>query len=121
MHISTTARHCELDSELRELAKQKLERLERFASDIHEAHLIVTAEKGTARHVAEVTLRLNHHELVSREESPELRQALLAVLESLEHQLRRFKEKRLNRSHRPGVAPSPSPAPADDDGLDEEE
>jgi len=95
MQISTTARHCELTPEVRAMAQERLERCTRFAPDIHEARLIVTAEKF--RHTAEVTLRLNHHELVSRDESPEVRQAIDRAIDGLEEQLRRFKERRLER------------------------
>jgi putative sigma-54 modulation protein len=99
MLINTTARHCELGPELRQLAHQRLERLDRFARDIHEAHLIVTAEKF--RHIAEVKLRLNHHELVSREESTELRLAVDRAVDAMEAQLRKFKERRVERNRRP--------------------
>ena len=100
MHISTTARHCALDPEVRSFARQRLEKFQRFARDIHEAHLIVTAEKH--RHVAEITLRLNQHEIVSREESPDSRAAIDLAADRLEQQLRKLKEKRAER-HRAGL------------------
>jgi putative sigma-54 modulation protein len=95
MQIHTTARHCELDPEVRLFAQQRLEKLGRFARDIQEARLIVTAERY--RHSAEITLRLNHHELVSREESTEMRVAIDLAADRLEQQLRRFKERRVDR------------------------
>ncbi len=119
MQISTTARHCEIDSGLRQLAQQRLERLEKFASDIHEARVIVTGEKS--RHVAEITLRLNQHELVSREHAQDLREALLGALDSLEHQVRRVKEKRIERRQRPGGAPEPAAATGDGSEFDDED
>ena len=54
MHINTTARHCELDPEDRLHAHQRLEKLQRFARDLQEAHLVVSAEKY--RHIAEITI-----------------------------------------------------------------
>jgi putative sigma-54 modulation protein len=95
MQIHTTARHCELDPEVRLHAEERLRKLERFARDIREAHLTVTAERY--RHSAEITLRLNHHELVSREESNEAKIAIDLAADRLEQQLRRFKEKRVDR------------------------
>ena len=92
MQISTTARHCELDAQVREFALQRLAKLERFARDIQEAHLIVTVEKF--RHSAEITLRLKHHEMVSREESDSSRVAIDLAAQRLEQQLRRLKDKR---------------------------
>ncbi len=95
MQISTTARHCELAPELRALAQDRLERCTRFAHDLHDARLIVTAEKF--RHTAEVTVRLNHHEMVCREEATEMRVAIDRAIDGLEEQLRRFKERRQDR------------------------
>jgi len=95
MQISTTARHCELAPELRALALERLERCTRFAQDLHDARLIVTAEKF--RHTAEVTVRLNHHEMVCREEAEEMRVAIDRAIDGLEEQLRRFKERRQSR------------------------
>jgi putative sigma-54 modulation protein len=95
MQILTTMRHCELDKEVLLHAERRLEKLGRFARDIREAHLTVTAERY--RHSAEITLRLNHHELVSREESTEAKIAIDLAADRLEQQLRRFKEKRVER------------------------
>jgi putative sigma-54 modulation protein len=99
MQILTTTRHCELDQEVRLHAQQRLEKLGKFARDIREAHLTVTLERY--RHSAEITLRLNHHELVSREESTEPRIAIDLAADRLEQQLRRFKEKRVGRKRAP--------------------
>ncbi len=117
MQISTTARHCELAPDLRALALERLERCTRFANDLHDARLIVTAEKF--RHTAEVTVRLNHHEMVSREEAPEMRVAIDRAIDALEEQLRRFKERRVDRKRDGrGLASNATPE-ADDEGLED--
>jgi putative sigma-54 modulation protein len=100
MQISTTARHCELDAEVRKFALQRLTKLERFAHDIQEAHLVITAEKF--RHRAEITLRLKHHEMVSRETSDTKRMAIDLAAGRLEQQLRRLKERRIERKRARG-------------------
>ena len=118
MQILTTTRHCELDQEVKLHAQRRLEKLGKFARDIREAHLTVTAERY--RHSAEITLRLNHHELVSREESTEPRIAIDLAADRLEQQLRRFKEKRVSRkrgsrgggsSRGPATGPNAGTAP----------
>ena len=114
MQISTTARHCELAPELRELAVERLERCARYASDMHDARLIVTAEKH--RHTAEVMVRLNHHEMVSREEAVEMRLAIDSAFDALEEQLRRFKDRRNDRKREGRGEP-----PAAESGAEEEE
>ena len=109
MQISTTARHCELDPELRLFVQERLEKLGRFARDIQEAHLIVTAEGY--RHEAEITLHLKGREMVSREQSTEPRAAIDLAADRLETQLRRLKEKRVSRKRNGrtnGVAPEPT-------------
>jgi putative sigma-54 modulation protein len=122
MQISTTARHCELDPELRLLARQRLEKFERFARDIQEAHLIVTAEGY--RHSAEITLKLKRLEMVSREESTEPWSAIDLAADRLEKQLRRLKEKRVSRkrggrfSNGKAAVPREPDAPSEA-GLDE--
>jgi putative sigma-54 modulation protein len=95
MQISTTARHCELDPELRLFAQKRLEKFERFARDIQEAHLVLTAQGY--RHSAEITLKLKRQDLVSRMESTEARAAIDRAADRLERQLRRLKEKRVSR------------------------
>jgi len=104
MHINTTARHCELDPEDRLHAHQRLERLQRYARDLYEAHLVVSAEKY--RHMAEITIKLKHREMVSREESTGARMAIDRAADALEEQLRRLKERRVDRKQRGGDLPA---------------
>jgi putative sigma-54 modulation protein len=119
MQISTTARHCELDAQVREFAQQRLAKLERFARDIQEARLVVTAEKF--RYAAEITLRIKHHEMVSREESDTSKVAIDQAAHRLEQQLRRIKDKRTD--HKGVVRELPGVAGASDEpepGFDQE-
>lgn len=122
MRIHMTARHCELDPEDRILAEQRLSKLSRFAHDIHEAHVIVTGEKY--RHTAEITLRLRGLEVASREEADGPRTAIERAADRLEQQVRRLKDRRLERRRRDrarapdGLAPSPEPGNGDGDGFD---
>jgi putative sigma-54 modulation protein len=124
MQISTTARHCELDPEDRLFAQQRLEKLSRYVRDVREAHLTVTAEKY--RHTAEILLKLKHREIVSREQSTEARMAIGLAADRLEEQLRRLKEKRVDRKHRPAngradAGVEAAPAGGDDElGIDED-
>ena len=102
MQISTTARHCELDPEDRLFAQHRLEKLSRYVRDAREAHLTVTAEKY--RHTAEILLKLKDREIVSREQSTQARMAIDLAADRIEEQLRRLKEKRVDRSQRPASA-----------------
>ena len=118
MRIHMTARHCEFDPEDRLFAEQRLEKLVRFAQDIQEARLILTAEDY--RHVAEVTLRLRGRETVAREEADRPRTAISAAMDRLEHQLRKLKDRRLEQSRgdRTRAADAVNP-PGEAEGGDE--
>ncbi len=114
MQISTTARHCEFDPVVREFAERRLERFQRLSGDIHEAHLILTAEKY--RLTAEITVKLRDRELVSRGESNDAHAAIDGAAARLEEQLRRYKDRRLEQRREgrdgaagPGGTPEPEP------------
>jgi putative sigma-54 modulation protein len=124
MQIHTTARHCELAADDRAFAQQRLEKLEKFARDLHEAHLIVTAEGY--RHTAEITVHLKGREVVSREASTDARAAIDLAADHLEVQLRKLKGRRVDRYHgrlangKPGEDGNgaASAAPADEDAYE---
>jgi len=118
MRIHVTARHCEFDPEDRLQAEQRLEKLARFAHDIQEAHLILTAEDY--RHVAEITLKLRGREIAAREEADRPRTAISAAIDRLEHQTRKLKDRRLDqrRGDRTRAADAIN-LPAEAEGVDE--
>jgi ribosome hibernation promoting factor len=120
MKVTTTARHCELDPEVRTFVQQRLERLLRYfrdPRDLMEAHVVVAAEKY--RHSAEVTLKLRHGEFVGREQADEPRTAIDLAAGRIEAQIRREKGKRLDRKRTgrvrvPGAPADATPAPAEE-------
>ncbi len=121
MQIHTTARHFELDPEDRRYMMERVEKFSKFARDIHEVHVIVTAEDY--RHTAEITLKLKRRDMISKEESTEARIGFDLAADRIESQLRRLKEYRvsLNRGRvtngrQPEIAPTP--ATPDDEFAD---
>lgn len=113
MQINTTARHCELDPEVRLFAQQRLERLARYfrdPRDLMEAHVVVAAEKY--RHSAEITLKLRRGEVVGREQADDPRAAIELAADRIEHQIRRLKERRLERQRGSRVREVPPSSPA---------
>jgi ribosomal subunit interface protein len=122
MNISTTARHCELDPEVRIFVQQRLERLLRYfrdPRDLMEAHVVVAAEKY--RHSVEITLKLRRGEVVGREQADDPRAAIELAAERLEHQIRRIKERRLDRKRggraREVALPAADESPSEDEAL----
>lgn len=95
MQIHTTARHFELDPGVRRYAEERIGRFGKFARDLREAHLVVTAEGY--RHTAEITIQVNGREFASREESTEAEVAIDLAASHIETQLRKLKEIRVDR------------------------
>ena len=95
MHITTTARHCEIDPEDKLFAQTHLEKLSRYASDLREAHLTISCENY--RHTAEIAVKLRDHDFVGRETANSVRTAMIEAIAGVEHQIRKLKELRLER------------------------
>jgi ribosomal subunit interface protein len=124
MKINTTARHCELDPEVRIFVQQRLERLLRYfrdPRDLMEAHVVVAAEKY--RHSAEITLKLRRGEVVGREQADDPRAAVELAAERLEHQIRRLKERRMDRKRgsraREAALPAGERPPSEEEALED--
>jgi ribosomal subunit interface protein len=98
VQISVTARHLELPAEVRDFAHTRLEKLGRFAADLRSAHVIIGAER--TGHAAEITVRVNGHELVVHESHEHARGAIELAADRMEEQLRRLKEKRIDSKQR---------------------
>ena len=99
MQISITARQCEISPGVRQFAQQRLEKLQKYVSDIRGVHVIVRHERAV--HVAEIALRVNGNDLVMTQEHAEAGAAIELAADRLEEQLRRLKDRRLDRAQRP--------------------
>jgi putative sigma-54 modulation protein len=122
VQISITARQCEILPGVRQFAQQRLEKLSKYANDIKSVHVIVRHER--AMHVAEITLRVNGNELVVTQEHAEAGAAIELAADRIEEQLRRLKDRRLDRTQRPSGekgASGAAPAAADEDAYVDEE
>jgi putative sigma-54 modulation protein len=95
MRITTTARHCEIDPEDKLFAETHLEKLSRYARDIHEIHLTLSCENY--RHTAEIAIKLNARDFVARETANTVRTATTEAIARIEHQIRKLKDRRLDR------------------------
>jgi putative sigma-54 modulation protein len=120
MVITTTARHLDVSEEVKAFADKRLSRLERFVQDIREAHVILTAEKY--RYTAEIILRLNRHEIVTREETGDVLTSIDRAVDRLEAQLKKLRERRIERGKgqgRPAPAAGAAAAGGEDEDWDE--
>lgn len=95
MIITTTGRHLDVDEGVKQFIEKRLAKLERFAGEVREAHIILSLEKY--RYTAEFILRVNRHEFVAREETGDVLGSIDRAVDNLEGQLRKWKEKRAGR------------------------
>jgi len=120
VQISITARHFEVAPGLREFTAHRLEKLQKFASDIHSVHVIVIQEKS--RYEAEITMSLNGSQLVCTETHGDPGAAIELAADRLEEKLRRFKERRVDHKQRKTEAlGAVEPTEAGEDDLADED
>lgn len=91
MQVKLTSRHFELDDGLRAFAQQEISKLERFFSNIIDAHLILDQEKS--RLTVELTLKVYGTVLVAKSNGFEARAAIEKVTDIMQRRLKRYKAK----------------------------
>jgi putative sigma-54 modulation protein len=118
MKTSITARHCELTEDMKARTEERLNKLQRFFDRILDARVVVSFEKN--RYSAEGVITANGTPLTSKVVADSERAALEQVLDKLEAQVRRHKD-RMKRSRRgpgTGEAMAAETAPAPDEEAD---
>jgi putative sigma-54 modulation protein len=109
MKISITARHCELTDDLKLRAEERLTKLERFFDRILDARVVLSFERN--RYNAEGVITANGTPITSKATGENERAALEQVLDKLESQVRRHKD-RMKRSRRgPGTGEAMAAGP----------
>lgn len=95
MQVQFTARHMELTDALKKHTENKIDKLKRYMDMIVEAHVTLSVEKY--RHRAEITLKGKKNTVSGVEVSDDMYLSIDKVLEKLENQLRRSKDRRITR------------------------
>jgi putative sigma-54 modulation protein len=96
MKIIVTGRHIEVTPALKGYAEKKIQRFDRYLSNIAEAIVTITVEKY--RHKAEVLLKVNGVLIQAEGITGDVYSSLDEVAEKLERQIKKYKEKLV--SHR---------------------
>lgn len=99
MHISITGRHVEVTSALRDYVEKKVNKLERYFNHIIEAHIILGLD-GKTKQVAEITIHANGITIHGEESSEDMYASIDKVLDKIERQIKKYKEKISNHSPR---------------------
>lgn len=100
MKVEITGRHIEITPALREFAEEKLRKLERLLDGPLEAHAVLGIEKH--RHTAEIQVKSRSIVLSGAEETADLYASISEVVDKLERQALKHKEKVRDHKHRRG-------------------
>ena len=100
MKIDITGRHIEVTPALKEFAEEKLSKLERLLGDSVEAHVVLSITKH--RHIAEIQIKAGSLSFAGTEETGDLYASIGEVVDKLERQVLRHKEKVHDHKHRQG-------------------
>lgn len=119
MQFNITGRNIAVTPALRGYAESKLARLHRFVDALGTAHVVLSVEKH--RQVAEVTLTLRDLILRAEESTADLYASIDLVVDKLERQVLRYKDKLVAHGARGGRAAAGAARPAAEEGGGEGE
>ena len=91
MQVSVTFRNMEPKEILREYVQEKMAKLKKFLDHPLEANVVLAVEKH--RHMVEVTLAANRTTVNAQEETEDMFSAIDLVVDKLERQIRKTKDK----------------------------
>ncbi|MDP2682841.1 MAG: ribosome-associated translation inhibitor RaiA [Deltaproteobacteria bacterium] len=103
MHVTVMFRHIDSSDALRNYAADKIERVKKYLIEPIEAHWVLSVEKF--RHIADVTIVANGVTIKGEEQTEDLYSAIDKVMDKIEKQVRRYKEKIKNHKVSSSVRP----------------
>lgn len=95
MHVSITARHCDVSQGFRDRMTTETESLKKIWDRIDSAEIVLSEDAAVQR--ADVTVRLSQHVFNARGQGTTHQQAFGIALEKTERQLRKYKGKLVGR------------------------
>lgn len=95
MQVIVNGRHIDVTDALRSYAESKVKKIEKYLPDTTEA--VVTLSVQKYRHNAEILIKVNGLLIQADEETEEMYSAIDKVMDKIERQVKRYKEKLLNR------------------------
>ena len=99
MQTTTTFRHIEQSDALKSYAEEKLERVKKYIDEPIIAQTYMTVEK--IRHIVEITLTAKGVTIKASEATNDMYASIDAVVDKIERQLRRYKERL--KGHKPST------------------
>ena len=105
MEINVTGHHVEVTTALQLYIENKFERLKRHFEGIINVHFILTVEKKRMK--AEAIVNVNHGNLFAVDEQENMYMAIDKLIDKLDSQLKKYKEKLTH--HHPNEKEQPYP------------
>lgn len=97
MQLAVTFRHMDATPALKEYAKEKVDRINKYFPDPIKAHVVLSCEREY-NHVADVIITLHNGFVIKGEEKTEdMYSSIDLVMAKIERQVRRYKEKLRDR------------------------
>jgi putative sigma-54 modulation protein len=96
MQLNISGHHVELTEALKEYVNEKFQRLERHFDQISNTNVTLQVEK--LRQIAEATVNISGGELHAKAESEDM-YAIDALVDKLDRQILKHKEKQVSRMH----------------------
>lgn len=111
MQITITGHHLDVTDSLREYVKSKMERLERHFDQVNHINVILSVEK--LRQMAEATVPVNGSKIFANAEDPDMYAAIDALVDKLDRQIIKRKEKVTDHHRRDGSPKKAEQPPAE--------
>ena len=93
MQLAVTFRHMDATSALKDYAKEKVERINKYFPDPIKAHVVLSCDRGF-NHIADVIITLHNGFVIKGQETTEdMYSSIDLVMAKIERQVRRYKEK----------------------------
>ena len=110
MQISVTFRHMEPSEALKNYATDRLNKFKRYLDGPVEAQVVLGLEKF--RHLADVTIDNNGRVIKGKEENADMYAAIDLVMDKIDMQLKKFREKQRDKGDRSRTAMPAAEGPA---------
>jgi len=100
MQLNLTGHHVDITTSMRDYVTNKLERLERHFDHVTNVHVILSVEK--LRQKAEATIHVTGNNIFAECEDEDMYAAIDALVDKLDRQIRKHKEKITDHHQRDG-------------------
>ena len=119
MRLQVKGRNVEVSEQIRTYAEDKLGKLDRHLAAPTRVELELAVERNPAisgNHIAEATIWTKGPVLRARESSSDMKASIDQLVDKLERQVKRYRDKRRGRRHVEGFSAEPAPVATEEEG-----